>query len=140
MEHTVKENSLTPGEFISLFRSAGWNAPCEEQVAEALRNSLAVFSVHCGGAAVAMARIVGDGSMTFFIKDVVVSPEFQGKGLGKLLMSVVEDYITRQLQPGWAASAELMSAAGKEDFYRKCGYCTCKDKGMGQGMLRMIRR
>lgn len=135
MEQIVKENSLTPGEFIRLFRSVGWTPPCEEQVHAALRGSLIVFSVHSGGRALAMARIVGDGAMTFFIKDVAVDPEYQGKGLGRLLMSLAEDYIRRRLKYGWAASAELISAVGMEGFYRSLGF----SDGCGTGMMKMIR-
>lgn len=140
MDIIAETNSLTAGEFIDLFRSASWSAPCEEQAAAALHNSLVVFSIRIGGKAAAMARIVGDGAMTFFIKDVIVSPEFQGKGLGRRLMAAVEDYITRQIAPGWTAWAELMSAAGKEGFYRKCGFTEMPDGVLGAGMMKKIRR
>lgn len=140
MDITAETNTLTAGEFIDLFRSVSWSAPCEEQAAAALQNSLVVFTIRIGGKAAAMARIVGDGAMTFFIKDVVVSPEFQGKGLGKRLMAAVEDYITRQLAPGWTAWAELMSAAGKEEFYRKCGFTDRSGGVLGAGMMKKIRR
>lgn len=140
LDYTIKTNELTPKEFIRLFIAAGWTPPCEEQVKAALDGSDAVFSISVQGELVAMARVVGDGAMTFLIKDVVVAPAYQGHGLGRLLVSLIEDFIQKQLQPDWAASAELMSAAGKEDFYRKCGYRLCSDKGLGSGMMKMIRR
>ena len=133
---TIHENELTAEEFTALFTSVGWTPPCVGQVRAALAGSLAVFSAECRGKTAAMARVTGDGAMTFFIKDVAVAPEFQGKGLGKLLISLAEDYIANQLRPGWAASAELMSAPGKEGFYKKCGF---SDK-CGTGMMKMIRR
>lgn len=140
MEYEVLTNSLSPAEFTSLFKSVGWGTPCEEQAAKALKNSLVVFSVEFSGKAVAMARVVGDGAMTFLIKDVVVHPKFQGKGVGRLLMDRIEEYISQQISPGWTAWAELTSAAGKEDFYRKCGFILSHEKGLGSGMMKKIRR
>ncbi len=139
-EFTVKENSLTASELISLFQAVNWTPPCAEQAETALANSLVVFSVHCGEKTAAMARVTGDGAMSFYIKDAAVRPEFQHKGLGKLLMSLIDEYVSRHLQPGWAASVELMSAVGKEDFYKKCGFRPSISKGLGSGMIKMIRR
>lgn len=136
MEYTVKQGSLTPQEFAALFTAVGWTPPGLEQIRAALQNSLAVFSVSAGNRTIGMARLVGDGAMTFLIKDAAVAPEFQGKGIGKLLISVIEDYVTRTILPGWAASVELISAQGRESFYEKCGFRT----GSGAGMLKMIRR
>ena len=136
MDLTVKQDALTPEEFAALFTSVGWTPPGLEQIAAALESSLAAFSVTAGNRTVGMARIVGDGAMTFLIKDAAVAPEFQGNGVGKLLMSVIEDYVTRAIKPGWAASVELISDPGREGFYEKCGFRA----ESGAGMLRMIRR
>lgn len=103
LDYTIKTNELTAVEFIRLFIAAGWSPPCEEQVNAALSGSMTVFSVSVQGESVAMARVVGDGAMTFLIKDVVVAPTYQGYGLGRLLVSLLEDYIQKQLKPGWAA-------------------------------------
>lgn len=135
MEITILENRLTPEEFTALYTSVGWTPPCLEQVKLALENSLAVFTAVSGAATAGMARLVGDGAMTFLIKDVAVAPEFQGMGVGKLLISTAEDCVRRMIKPGWAASLELLSAPGKDGFYEKLGF-----RRDGSGMLKMIRR
>ena len=134
-ETIIRENELTPEEFIALFTSVGWTPPLKSQVRAAIENSLAVFTARVGDITAGMLRIVGDGAMTFLIKDLAVAPEYQGIGLGRLLISAAEDYIRRRLSPGWAASVELMSAAGREKFYERCGYRSFN----GTGMLKMIR-
>ena len=35
---------------------------------------------------VAMARVIGDMGLCYYIKDVVVLPEYQGKGIGRMLI------------------------------------------------------
>lgn len=134
-ETIILENELTPEEFTALFTAVGWTPPMKEQIRAALENSLAVFTARVGDVTAGMLRIVGDGAMTFLIKDLAVAPEYQGSGLGRLLVSTAEDYIRRRLSPGWAASVELMSAAGRERFYERCGY---RDFN-GTGMLKMVR-
>lgn len=136
MNCTIKQDRLTPEEFAELFQSAGWTPPESGQIKAALENSLAVFSAVSGNNTVGMARIVGDGAMTFFIKDVVVAPGYQGKGVGSLLISAIENYIVGNTEPGWAASVELIAASGKELFYKKHGFRT----DCGTGMMKMIRR
>ncbi|KAJ52442.1 putative GNAT family acetyltransferase [Clostridium tetanomorphum] len=40
-----------------------------------------------GNKVVAIGRVFGDNSMSYFIKDVVVIPEYRGKGSEKLLIN-----------------------------------------------------
>lgn len=70
----IRENSLTPGQFIRLFSGVGWEPPPVEQVEKALANSLAVFAVYEAGEPVAMARLLGDRGMSYYIKDLAVLP------------------------------------------------------------------
>ena len=46
--YLVRTGELTVSDYIRLFQSAGWEAPPEDQVATALRNSVAVFSIYAG--------------------------------------------------------------------------------------------
>lgn len=36
-----------------------------------------------------------------FVKDVIIKSEFRGKAIGKMLMTYIEDFIKRQIEPGW---------------------------------------
>jgi ribosomal protein S18 acetylase RimI-like enzyme len=40
-----------------------------------------------------MARIIGDEGLYYYIQDVIVVPECQGRGIGKKLMARVMEYI-----------------------------------------------
>lgn len=136
MQITILKNRLTPEGFTALYTAVGWTPPCLEQISAALENSLAVFTATADGSAVGMARLTGDGAMTFLLKDVAVTPEAQGAGVGRLLVSAAEEFVRSSLKSGWAASLELLGATGKERFYEKLGFrIDC-----GTGMLKMIRR
>lgn len=134
----ILENQLTTEDFIRLFQSAGWGNPSNELVQVSLENSYVTFSVEEDGMVVAMARLLGDGGMAFYLKDLVVLPEYQGRGIGKFLIAHVEKYIKGEMKDGWKTCLELMSAKGKEDFYKKQGFEERPTVTGGAGMMKMI--
>ncbi len=72
----VKVNSLTPELFLDLYTSVGWEAPVVLQVKEALKNTLVTFTAYENNNAVGMVRLIGDGGMSFYIKDFAVIPSY----------------------------------------------------------------
>ena len=102
----IKTNIHTSQIFLDLYTSVGWEPPCEAQVVAALRNSLATFVAFDDGKPVGMARLMGDGGMSFFIKDFAVLPSHQGKGIGTGLLCALERYIRDTIDPSWAVSPE----------------------------------
>lgn len=137
---TVQKNLLSPKLFLELYQFVGWEAPCLEQIETALNHSVATFCVYDGTTAVGMARLLGDGGMSFYIKDFAVRPEYQGKGVGRLLMTAIEEYIISHIPNGWAVSLELISSKGKEAFYEKFGFEQRPCDWDGAGMFKMLRK
>ena len=82
-------------------------------------------------------RIVGDGAMYFYLQDVVVAPHCQGQGIGELVMKELEIYLARTASKG--ATIGLLSAKGKENFYRRFGYLTRPNDSLGNGMCKFVR-
>ena len=140
MEYRIEHNTLTPEEHMALWESAGWGSLDRELVENSLRGSYATFAVRDGGRIIAMARIIGDGGMAFFLKDLVVSPYYQGKGIGRELLAHIEDFIRGELKEGWWSYLQLMSAKGKEEFYLKCGYKAHPHEHSGAGFTKVIER
>lgn len=105
----VKVNSLTPELFLDLYTSVGWEAPAVQQVKEALKNTLVTFTAYENHNAVGMVRLIGDGGMSFYIKDFAVRPSFQSKGVGTILIESIERYIKENIDENWAVSLELIS-------------------------------
>ena len=137
---TVQINELSPDLFLHLYRSVGWDAPGVDQITKALDGSLATFCAYDGNIPVGMARLIGDGGMSFYIKDFAVLPEYQGQGVGRTLMNAMESWIQEQMKPGWAVSLELISSKGAEAFYEKFGFVQRPNDWDGAGMLKMVWR
>ena len=55
-----------------------------------------------------MVRVIGDGGMSFYIKDFAVIPSYQSKGIGRRLIESVEKYIKTAVGE-WAVRLELIS-------------------------------
>ena len=140
MEYRIEKNTLLPEEHMALWEAAGWGSLDRELVENSLRGSYATFAVRDGGRIIAMARLIGDGGMAFFLKDLVVSPYYQGKGIGRELLSYVEDFVRGELKEGWWSFLQLMSAKGKEEFYLKCGYKAHPHERSGAGFTKVIER
>ena len=138
MKYKIVENSLKTEDFLNLFESAGWGSPLYDIAETSIKNSYATFCVMDGDKVIAMSRLLGDGGMAFFLKDLVVLPEYQGQGIGKMLLTYMEELIKTQIKPGWEARFQLMSAKGKEPFYNKIGYTQHPHEHSGAGFTKMI--
>lgn len=135
----IRENVLTAEQFLYLFTAVGWEPPSREQVEMALRNSYATFAVFNGEELCGMARLLGDGAMSFYVKDFAILPNLQGKGIGRMLMKHIEFFVRSGLKDDWAVSLELISAKGKEAFYEKLGFEARPCSWDGPGMFKMLR-
>lgn len=135
----IEINTLTPELFLELYSSVGWEPPCIEQVREALINTIATFTVYDNEQAVGMVRLIGDGGMSFYIKDFAVIPPYQSKGVGTLLMESLEKYIRESISSEWAVSLELISTKEAVRFYKKKGFEERPCEWDGPGMFKMIR-
>ena len=135
---TVLQNTLTAKEYVDLYASVGWTPPPEAQVAIALTHSALTVTVMDGGQPVAMGRIIGDYAISFFVKDVAVRPEYQGRGAGKLVMDTIIRYIQNTVPEGYNVCLELISSEGKEPFYEAFGFGKKPGHGMGHGMMALV--
>ncbi|WP_026644510.1 GNAT family N-acetyltransferase [Bifidobacterium sp. AGR2158] len=135
----IRRNALGAEEFLRLFTAVGWDAPGTDQVEMALANSLATFAAVSGADVVGMVRLIGDGGMSFYIKDFAVMPAAQSQGVGSALLAAVEGYVRESMRPGWAVSLELISSQGAVAFYERHGFEPRPNEWDGPGMLKMIR-
>lgn len=88
---------------------------------KALENTTAAFVAYDEETPVGMVRTIGDGGMSFYVKDFVVIPEYQSEGVGRTLIESVEKYI-KDLVGKWAVSLELISTIEAQAFYEKMGF------------------
>ncbi|WP_287053255.1 GNAT family N-acetyltransferase [Treponema sp.] len=93
---TIKYNELTAVQFIELWKTVWGAGPSTEQAEIAMKNTLFRVSVFDGGKIVGMARILGDLGLDYFIKDVVVHPEYQKMGIRRLLIDELLNFVRKK--------------------------------------------
>ena len=98
------------------------------------------ITAFCEGTAVAMGRLVGDGAMYWYIQDMAVLPEYQGKGIGKSIVERLLQHVYSCTPNGTFTTVGLMAAQGKEGFYEKLGFQAMPNAGSGAGMTRYIEK
>ena len=119
---TLKYNELNAEEFIDLWESVWNNAPSVEQTKLALDNTIFRISVFDNDRIVAMARMIGDLGLNYYIKDVVVRPEYQHKGIGRLMINELLKYIDENGIKDTDIFVELCAMPDKIPFYEKFGF------------------
>ena len=119
---TLKYNELNAEEFIDLWESVWNNAPSVEQTKLALDNTVFGISVFDNDRIVAMARMIGDLGLNYYIKDVVVRPEYQHKGIGRLMINELLKYIDENGIKDTDIFVELCAMPDKIPFYEKFGF------------------
>ena len=125
MENTeliVKYNELTAEEFILLWESVWGNGPSLEQTRLAMEHTLFRVSVFDGDKIVAMARMNGDMGLDYYIKDVIVRPGYQGRGIGRMLIDELLKFISENGVKGTDIFVELCAMPDKIPFYEKFGF------------------
>ena len=118
----VKYNELTAEQFIELWETVWEDGPSLEQTRLAMKHTLFRVSVWDGDFIVAMARMNGDMGLNYYIKDVVVRPEYQGKGIGKMLINELRRFINDNGVKGTDIFVELCAVPDKIPFYEKFGF------------------
>ena len=100
-----------------LFNSVGWSsANYPDQLQIAIRNSDKVISAWNGEKLIGLINALSDGIMTAYFHYLLVSPEYQSKGIGKqLVQTILEEY------RGFARKV-LIAYEKEVPFYKRCGF------------------
>lgn len=85
-DYEIRHNALSAEEFRLLWESAKGQPLTIEQARLAIWNTLFSVSMYDGDTIIAMARVIEDNGLCYYIKDVMVRLEYRGKGLDKRLI------------------------------------------------------
>ena len=133
-------NTITAEDFNKLRKSVGWTEISARRAKTGIDNSAFIVAAICEGKTVGMARVVSDGGYIALIVDVIVLPEYQGKGIGKTMMNMVMQYINNSIISGEGIFVNLMAAKDKEPFYKKFGFIERPNEKYGAGMTLWIQK
>jgi len=100
-----------------------WNQPIETATDNLEHSSINVFIEDENGNAIACGRLQENENHIGQIRFMAVSPNHQGKGLGKLILQFLEEKAKEKN----IVEIQLQARENALDFYKSCGY-TIKEK------------
>lgn len=134
------DKAPTLEEYFEMRRAVNFIPLSERIASNALNNAFHITTVRDNGRAIGMIRVLSDGSYANFITDVMVIPEYQGQGIGKELLRRTVEHMKSTMEPGETIILYLMSAIGKEDFYKQFGFKSRPNEVWGAGMSQWITK
>lgn len=128
---TVIDRVATPEEHRRLAEAVGWSHAFDwATVPASLAGSTLGVVVTVGDEVVGMGRVVGDGSLYFYVQDIAVLPEHRGVGIGRAILRRLLDRIA-ETAPSHAFVG-LFSTPDGDALYRSEGFSTGDMVGMSR--------
>lgn len=112
-----EKRDLKPDDVLDLYRENNWssaNKPIE--LYNALIHSDALVTAWDSNKLVGLGNAISDGYLVVYYPHLLVLPDYQGKGIGQMIMSKMQEkYHQFHMQ--------MLTADGKAiDFYKKMGF------------------
>jgi GNAT superfamily N-acetyltransferase len=101
---------------ISLFYKIEWKHRKASEIEAAFRQSTTTIFIYKEEQIIAFGRVVGDGRYYAMLADIVVDPDFQGQGLGKYLVTTLNNQLVDY------HFVNLSAAPGADKFYKNMGW------------------
>nr|YP_010337488.1 GCN5-like N-acetyltransferase [Dixoniella grisea]UNJ17073.1 GCN5-like N-acetyltransferase [Dixoniella grisea] len=127
------DKSVNIREYHQLCESVGWECPSIQKIYTAIQNSFLILSLFYKKQEtiqlIGFARVTSDQVFNAVIWDIVIHPNFQGQGLGKILIYHILD----QLRSKNIVNIGLFADASVVSFYSNLGFI--KDPNGIKGMF-----
>ena len=125
---------MTGEEYNELRGSVNWKLLTPGQAERGLAHTAFVVAARDGERIVGMGRMLFDFGYTAYLGDVIIRPEYQGKGIGTEIVTRLKDMVMEVAEQGDRIMFILGAAAGKECFYEKFGFKVRPNEFSGSGM------
>ena len=118
MAITISERrDIAPSNILDLYRANKWSsAEKPQELINALRNSHTLFSAWDCDKLVGIGNAISDGYLVVYYPHLLVHPNYQGKGIGQLIMKKMKDKYSDFHMQILTADEQAV------DFYKKVGF------------------
>lgn len=118
MEITILETKeINIEAILVLYKANEWSSANKpNELYNALLNSETLITAWEGKKLVGLGNAISDGYLTVYYPHLLVLPEYQGKGIGKLIMDKMQEKYSH-------FHMQMLTADGRAvDFYKKNGF------------------
>lgn len=117
---TIIEDSIPKELYRKMRVTCGLSSKTNEAAEIGLSNSIHSVMIKRDQRVIGMGRIIGDGGCFCQVVDICVIPEEQGKGIGKIIMKNLTDFIHSHLPESCYVS--LIADGDASFLYEKFGF------------------
>ena len=112
-----EKRQIDSNKILNLYRKNKWpSADKPNELLNAIENSHAIISAWDCETLVGLGNSISDGYLVVYYPHLLILPEYQGKGIGKMIMDRFQEKYAGFHQ-------QIVVADGKAiEFYRKCGF------------------
>lgn len=138
MKVSIRYDALTPELYDRVRSSADFHRYDSNDVEAALHGGYCSVVAYADGDPAGIGRVVADGRIAFFIKDLVVLPQYRHQGVGSAILNALIGRIRQACCNH--AYVGLMATPDMEGFYELHGFTRRPSEGLGSGMVRFVDR
>jgi GNAT superfamily N-acetyltransferase len=112
-----EEKDFDETEVLALYKLLKWSsADKPDSLIGALKHAHTLVTAYLDEQLVGLGYAISDGHLVVYYPHLLIHPEFQGKGIGKMIMSRLQKKYSNFHQ-------QMLVADGKAiDFYKKLGF------------------
>jgi GNAT superfamily N-acetyltransferase len=134
MHESIEVFEATPEveEYRELRILTGLSHKSTEAAVAGLPNSIYAVALRNAGDLVGMGRVIGDRGLFLQVVDVAIHPDYQGHGLGKLVMSKITAWINSNTPA--TAYVSLIADGEATSLYKQFGFKPTAPQGAGMAL------
>jgi ribosomal protein S18 acetylase RimI-like enzyme len=133
----LKEELPDKNDYHALFESTGWNKNYKaspDELESANRNSWLTVCASENNKLVGFGRVVTDVAIHAMIFDLIVLPDYQGRGIGTMILQT----LVKRCQDQGLKDVQLFCAKGQRAFYEKNGFEVRPEDAPGMQLKRSL--
>lgn len=113
----LETKEINIDDILLLYKANEWSSANKpNELYKALLNSETLITAWEGEKLVGLGNAISDGFLTVYYPHLLVLPEYQGKGIGKLIMDKMQEKYSH-------FHMQMLTADGRSvDFYKKNGF------------------
>ncbi len=119
-----EERKIDKDKILHLYQQNNWSSADKPyELIKALENSHSLITAWDNDTLVGLANAISDSYLVVYYPHLLILPEYQGKGIGKMIMEKLEEKYSGFHQQILVADSTAI------DFYTKCGFvnaASCK--------------
>ncbi len=122
---------LSPNELKNLMMAVQWHFDDDlEKLRVSVEEPMCTAVAEYQGNVIGTGSILGHATGNYLISNVIVHPDFQSQGVGKLIMQELDNWLSENSVPG--AMVKLFTGLDRQAFYGQFGF-----RGPEQGLIGM---